>query len=111
MSKKNEIEIPEGKVAEWKTINGVTTMVAVDEADNRQLQKRIKTKRFVKSAEEIKELLSTQRVIYWKDERYRVQPDLFGTLSIIPVDDGPMVVFTDKQLSECYVLDEAKDEI
>lgn len=57
-------------------------------------------KRFVKSAEEIKELLSTQRVIYWKDERYRVKPDLFGTLSIIPVDDGPMVVFTD----------EAKDE-
>ena len=111
MNKKIEIEIPEGKVAEWKAINGVTTMVAVDEADNRQLQKRIKTKRFVKSAEEIKELLSTQRVIYWKDERYRVQPDLFGTLSIIPVDDGPMVVFTDKQLSECYVLDEAKDEI
>ena len=82
-----------------------------DEADNRQLQKHIKTKRFVKSAEEIKELLSTQRDIYWKDERYRVQPDLFGTLSIIPVGNGPMVVFTDKQLSECYVLDEAKDEI
>ena len=82
-----------------------------DEAGNRQLQKHIKTKRFVKSAEEIKELLSTQRVIYWKDERYRVQLDLFGTLSIIPVGDGPMVVFTDKQLSECYVLDEAKDEI
>ena len=82
-----------------------------DEADNRQLQKHIKTKRFVKSAEEIKELLSTQRDIYWKDERYRVQPDLFGTLSIIPVGDGPMAVFTDKQLSECYVLDEAKDEI
>ena len=39
-----------------------------------------------------------------------VKPDLFGTLSIIPVDDGPMVVLTDKQLSECYVLDEAKDE-
>lgn len=71
----------------------------------------MKTKRFVKSAEEIKELLATQRVIYWKDERYRVQPDLLGTLSIIPVDDGPMVVFADKQLSECYVLDEAKDEI
>ena len=44
------------------------------------------------------------------DERYRVQPDLFGTLSIIPVGDAPMVVFTDKHLSECYVLDEAKDE-
>ena len=27
-----------------------------------------------------------------------------------PVGDGPMVVFTDKQLSECYVLDEAKDD-
>ena len=69
-----------------------------------------KTKRFVKSAEEIKELLAAQRVIYWKDERYRVQPDLFGTLSIIPVGDEPMVVFTDKHLSECYVLDEEKDE-
>lgn len=63
----------------------------------------MKTKRFVKSAEE--------RVIYWKDERYRVQPDLFGTLSIIPLGDGQMVVFTDKHLSDCYVLDEAKDEI
>ena len=41
---------------------------------------------------------------------YRIQPDLFGTLYIIPVGDEPMVVFTDKQLSECYVLDEAKDE-
>ena len=99
------------KLTVMKKFNGVTTMVAVDEADNRQLQKRIKTKRFVKSAEENKELLSTQRVIYWKDERYRVKPELFGTLSIIPVCDGPMVVFTDKQLSECYVLDEAKDEI
>ena len=82
-----------------------------DEADNRQSQKRIKTKRFVKSAEEIKKLLDAQRVIHWKDERYRVKSDLFGTLSIIPVGDGPMVVLTDKQLSECYVLDEAKDEI
>ena len=45
MKKKIEIENPEGKVAEWKEINGVTTMVAVDEADNRQLQKRIKTKK------------------------------------------------------------------
>ena len=49
-------------------------------------------------------------VIYWKDERYRVQPDLFGTLSIIPVGDEPMVVFTEKHLSECYVLDEARDD-
>ena len=53
MSKKIEIEIPEGKVAEWQEINGVTTMVAVDEADNRQLQKCIKTKRFVKSAKRL----------------------------------------------------------
>ena len=82
-----------------------------DEAENRQSQKRIKTKRFVKSAEEIKKLLDAQWVIHWKDERYRVMSDLFGTLSIIPVGDGPMVVLTDKQLSECYVLDEAKDEI
>ena len=59
-----------------KKNNGVTTMVAVDEADNRQLQKCKRQKRFVKSAEEIKELLSTQRVIHWKDERYRVQSDL-----------------------------------
>ena len=105
------MKFQKARLLNGKKINGVTTLVAVGEADNRQLQKHIKTKRFVKSAEEIKELLSTQRVIYWKDERYRVQPDLLGTLSIIPVDDGPMVVFTDKQLSECYVLDEAKDEI
>ena len=59
----------------------------------------MKTKRYVKSAEEIKELLAAQRIIYWKDERYRVQPDLFGTLSIIPVGYGPMVVFTYKHLS------------
>ena len=43
MSKKIEIEIPEGKVAEWKEINGVTTMVLVDEADNRPVTERIKT--------------------------------------------------------------------
>ena len=30
MSKKIEIEIPEGKVAEWKVINGVETLVLVD---------------------------------------------------------------------------------
>lgn len=70
----------------------------------------MKTKRFVKSTEEIKQLLAAQRVIYWKDERYRVQPDPFGTLCIIPVGDAPMVAFTDKHLLECYVLDEAKDE-
>ena len=70
----------------------------------------MKTKRFVKSAEELKELLAAQRVIYYKDKRYRVHPDLFGTLCIIPVGDGQMVAFTDKHLSDCYVLDEAKGE-
>ena len=43
MSKKIEIEIPEGKVAEWKEINGVTTLVLTDEADNRPVTERIKT--------------------------------------------------------------------
>ena len=43
MSKKIEIEIPEGKVAEWKEINGVTTLVLVDEKDNRPITERIKT--------------------------------------------------------------------
>ena len=43
MSKKIEIEIPEGKVAEWKEINGVTTLVLVDEVDNRPVTERIKT--------------------------------------------------------------------
>ena len=43
MSKKNEIEIPEGKVAEWKAINGVTTLVLTDEKDSRPVTERIKT--------------------------------------------------------------------
>ena len=43
MKKKIEIEIPEGKVAEWKEINGVMTLVLVDEADNRPVTERIKT--------------------------------------------------------------------
>ena len=43
MSKKIEIEIPEGKVAKWKKINGVTTLVLVDEKDNRPVTERIKT--------------------------------------------------------------------
>ena len=43
MSKKIEIEIPEGKVAEWKKINGLTTLVLVDEKDNRPVTERIKT--------------------------------------------------------------------
>ena len=43
MKKKIEIEIPEGKVAEWKEINGVTALVLVDEKDNRPVTERIKT--------------------------------------------------------------------
>ena len=43
MNKKIEIEIPEGKVAEWKEINGVTTLVLVDEVDKRPVTERIKT--------------------------------------------------------------------
>ena len=43
MNKKIEIEIPEGKVAEWKEINGVTTLVLTDEKDNRPATERIKT--------------------------------------------------------------------
>lgn len=43
MKKKIEIEIPEGKVAEWKEINGVTTLVLTDKKDNRPVTERIKT--------------------------------------------------------------------
>ena len=43
MNKKIEIEIPEGKRAEWKEINGVTTLVFTDEKDNRPVTERIKT--------------------------------------------------------------------
>ena len=43
MNKKIKIEIPEGKVAEWKEINGVTTLVLTDEKDNRPVTERIKT--------------------------------------------------------------------
>ena len=43
MNKKTEIEIPEGKKAEWKEINGVTTLVLTDEKDNRPVIERIKT--------------------------------------------------------------------
>ena len=43
MSKKIEIEIPEGKVAKWKEVNGVTTLVLTDEKDNRPITERIKT--------------------------------------------------------------------
>lgn len=43
MNKKIEIQVPEGKVAEWKEINGVTTLVLVDEVDNLPVTERIKT--------------------------------------------------------------------
>ena len=43
MSKRIEIEIPEGKVAEWKEINGLATLVLTDEKDNRPVTERIKT--------------------------------------------------------------------
>ena len=43
MKKKIEIEIPEGKVAEWKEINGLATLVLTDEKDNRPVTERIKT--------------------------------------------------------------------
>lgn len=43
MKKTVEIQIPEGKVAEWQEIDGVTTLVLVDEVDNRPVTERIKT--------------------------------------------------------------------
>lgn len=43
MNKTVEIQIPEGKRAEWQEINGKTILVAVDEVDNRPVTERIKT--------------------------------------------------------------------
>ena len=43
MNKKIEIQVPEGKVAEWKEIDGKTILVAVDEKDNPPVTERIKT--------------------------------------------------------------------
>ena len=43
MNRTIQIQVPEGKVAEWKEINGVTTLVLVDEVDNRPVTERIKT--------------------------------------------------------------------
>lgn len=43
MKKKIEIQVPEGRVAEWKETNGVMTLVLVDEVDNRPVTERIKT--------------------------------------------------------------------
>ena len=43
MNKTIEIEVPEGKVAEWQEIDGKTVLVAVDEVDKRPVTERIKT--------------------------------------------------------------------
>ena len=43
MNKKIEIQVPEGKVAEWQEIDGKTILVAVDEVANRPVTERIKT--------------------------------------------------------------------
>ena len=43
MNRTIQIQVPEGKVAEWKEINGVTTLVLVDEVYNRPVTERIKT--------------------------------------------------------------------
>lgn len=43
MNKKIEIEIPEGNIAKWKVVNGVTTLVLTDEKDQRPVTERIKT--------------------------------------------------------------------
>lgn len=43
MNKKIEIQVPEGKFAEWQEINGVKTLVLVDKVDNRPVTERIKT--------------------------------------------------------------------
>ena len=43
MNKTIQIQVPEGKVAEWKVINGVTTLVLTEEKDNRPVTERIKT--------------------------------------------------------------------
>lgn len=43
MNKTIQIQVPEGKVAEWQEINGVTTLVLADEVDNRPVTERIKT--------------------------------------------------------------------
>ena len=43
MNRTIQLQVPEGKVAEWKEINGVKTLVLVDEVDNRPVTERIKT--------------------------------------------------------------------
>lgn len=43
MNKTIEIQVPEGKVAELKEINGVTTLVLTEEKYNRPVTERIKT--------------------------------------------------------------------
>lgn len=43
MNKTIQIQVPEGKFAEWKEIDGKTILVAVDEVDKRPVTERIKT--------------------------------------------------------------------
>lgn len=43
MNKTIQIQVPEGKIAEWQEIDGKTILVAVDEVDNRPVTERIKT--------------------------------------------------------------------
>lgn len=43
MNKTIQIQVPEGKRAEWQEIDGKTILVAVDEVDNRKVTERIKT--------------------------------------------------------------------
>lgn len=41
--KEIKVTVPDGKNAEWKNINGVQTLVLVDEKDDRPITERIKT--------------------------------------------------------------------
>ena len=43
MNKTIQIEVPDGKKAEWQEVDGKTVLVMVDEKDNRPVTERIKT--------------------------------------------------------------------
>ena len=43
MNKTIQIEVPDGKKAEWQEVDGKTVLVMVDEKDNRTVTERIKT--------------------------------------------------------------------
>lgn len=43
MNKTIQIELPDGKKAEWQEVDGKTVLVMVDEKDNRPVNERIKT--------------------------------------------------------------------